>query len=78
MVGRWPRLYYIERDSVGFNVWIVPFDQQHGRLTGAASQVAFTNPDHLLSPDPMASRELGPVEVRRTSYSRMAALTSCE
>ena len=46
------RLYYTERDSVGYNVWTVPFDQERGRLTGAASQVTrFTNPDHLLSPD---------------------------
>ena len=55
--------------------WTVPFDQQHGRLTGAASQVTrFTNPNHLLSPDlgsaePSISRTLMilPIMERRGS-----------
>jgi hypothetical protein len=46
------RLYFTEGGSAGYNVWSVPFDPEHGRLTGTASQVTrFTNPDHLLSPD---------------------------
>ena len=37
---------------MGYNVWTLPFDQQHSRLTGKASQVTrFMNPDYLLSPD---------------------------
>jgi len=71
-VARWPAALYIERDSVGYSVWTVAFDQQHGRLAGAASQVTrFTNPDHWLSPDHMASREGGNgLELVSTSPSR--------